>query len=63
MVRPFPTHIEFSHEWQRKKFEQLLSRKIMPNKHISASSLREIGLLDEVNMYLSRLGWEAFVLL
>ena len=63
MVSYFPTHIEFSHEGQRKKFEQLLSRKIVSNKYVSTSSLRAIGLLDEVQMYLFRMGWEAFILL
>ena len=35
----------------------------MPNKYIHASSLQEVELLDEVNMYLTRIGYEAFVIM
>ena len=63
MVRPFPTQIEFGHEGQRKKYEQLLSRKFVPNRYMSAHALREVGLFEEVNMYITRMGWEACVLL
>ena len=31
-------------------------------KYISASSLQSAGLLNDVNMYISRIGWEAFVM-
>ena len=60
-VRAFPKLINFRHEEQRKKFEQLMSRQIVPNRYMSVSPLRSVGLLDEVNTYVSRLGWEAFV--
>ena len=63
MVRPFPTQIEFGHERQRKKYKQFLSRKFVPNRYMSANALREVGLLEEVNMYIARIGWEACVLL
>ena len=32
-------------------------------KYMSVSSLYSVGLLDNVNMYVSRLGWEAFVMM
>ena len=56
MVRPFPNHIEFRYEGQQKKYEQLLSRKFVPNKYMSKSALREVGLFEEVNMYIERMG-------
>ena len=56
MVRPFPNHIEFGHEGQQKKHKQLLSRKFVPNKYMSPNALREVGLFDEVNMYIARIG-------
>ena len=56
-VIPFPRLINFRHEEQRKKFEQLMNRKIVPNKYISTYSLQSAGLLDEVNMYIK--GFEA----
>ena len=38
-------------------------RPIVPMKYMSASSLQKAGLLDSVNMYISRIGWEAFVMM
>ena len=35
----------------------------MPMKYISASSLQEMGLMDSVNMYVNRMGWEAFMMM
>ena len=32
-------------------------------KYLSASTLQKAGLLDEVNMYIARLGWEAFIMM
>ena len=61
MVRPFPPTIRFGHEGQRNKFDQLMTRQFVPMKYLSASSLKRVDLLDEVNMYVSRLGWEAFM--
>ena len=55
IVRPFPIQIEFGHEGQRKKYEQLLSRKFVPNRYMSAHALREVGLFEEVNMYIARM--------
>ena len=63
MVRPFPPNIRFGHEGQRNKFHQLMSRQFAPMKYLSPSSLQRAGLLNEVNMYVSRMGWEAFVLM
>ena len=63
MVRPFPPNIRFGHEGQRNKFNQLMSRQFAPMKYLSSSSLQRVGLLNEVNMYVSRMGWEAFVLM
>ena len=40
-----------------------MNRKIMPNKYISTYSLQSVGLLDEVNMYINRMGWGDFVLM
>ena len=61
MVRPFPPNIRFGHEGQRNKFNQLMSRQFAPMKYLSPSSLQRAGLLNEVNMYVSRMGWETFV--
>ena len=41
----------------------MLSKKIVINKYMSVSSLQQVGLLDDVNMYLTRMGWEAFVMM
>ena len=32
-------------------------------KYLSASALQRLGLLDEVNMYAARMGWEAFIMM
>ena len=32
-------------------------------KYLSASALQRSGLLDEVNMYVARMGWEAFIIM
>ena len=61
-IRSFPATIQFSHEEQRNKFNKLMSISFAPMKHISASSLQRAGLLNEVNMYILRMGWEAFVM-
>ena len=53
MVRPFPSTIRFGHEGQRNKFEQLMARKFVPMKYLSASALQRLRLLDEVNMYVT----------
>lgn len=34
-----------------------MNRKIVPNKYVSATSLSEIGLLDEVMLHVNRMGW------
>ena len=46
---------------QWKKYEQLLSRKFIPNIYMSAHALRKVGLFEEVNMYIARMGREACV--
>ena len=56
LVRPFPPTIRFGHEGQRNKFNQLMSRQFTPMKYLSPSSLQRVGLLDEVNIYVSRMG-------
>ena len=63
MVRPYPPNIQFGHERQKNKFNKLMSRPFVPMKYISASSLERAGLLDNVNMYVNRMGWEAFVMM
>ena len=63
MVRPFPPNIRFGHEGQRNKFNQLMSRQFAPMKYLSPSSLQRVGLLDKVNMYVARMGWEAFIMM
>ena len=63
LVRPFPPTIRFRHEGKRKKFNQLMSRQFAPMKYLSPSSLQRVGLLDEVNKYVARMGWEAFILM
>ena len=40
-----------------------MARKFVPMKYLSASTLQRVGLLDEVNMYVSRLEWEAFMMM
>ena len=40
-----------------------MARKFVPMKYLSASALQRSGLLDEVNMYVARLGWEAFIII
>ena len=40
-----------------------MSRQFAPMKYLSPSSLQRAGLLNEVNMYVSRMGWEAFVMM
>ena len=57
MVKPFPTQIQFKHNGHRNKFKQMIGKKIVPNKYVSVTSLTEIGLLDEVNLYINRMGW------
>ena len=41
----------------------MMTRKIVPNKYMSTYSLQSAGLLDEVNMYVNRMGWGDFVLI
>ena len=62
-VKPFPTQIHFRHKGYRKKFEQMMNKKIVPNKYASASSLSEIGLLDKVMINVNRMGWGDFVMM
>ena len=63
VVIPFSRLINFRHEDQKKKFEQMMTRKIVPNKYMSTYSLQDASLLDEVNMYVNRMGWDDFVLM
>ena len=46
VVISFPRLINFRHEEQRKKFKQMMNRKIVPNKYISTYSLQSASLLD-----------------
>ena len=62
LVRSFPSTIQFGHAEQRNKFNKLMSRSFAPMKYISTSSLQSTRLLNDVNMYISRMGWEAFVM-
>ena len=41
----------------------MIGRKIMPNRYVSATSLTEIGLLDEINFYINRMGWNDFIMM
>ena len=61
MVKPFPPNVRFGHEGQRTKFNQFMARQFAPMKYLSTSSLQRTGLLNEVNMYVYRMGWETFV--
>ena len=63
MEKPFPTQIQFRHDGHRNKFEQMMGRRIVPNRYVSVTSLTEIGLLYEVNLYINRMGWNEFVML
>ena len=56
LVRPFPPNIRFGHEGQRNNFNQLMSRQFAPMKYLSPSSLQRAVLLNEANMYVSRMG-------
>ena len=40
-----------------------MARKFVPMKYLSASSLQRAGLLDEVNIYVARLEWEASIMM
>ena len=55
-VRTFPKLINFRHEEQRKKFEQLMSRKIVPNRYMSVSTLRNVVYL--MKLILMFLDWD-----
>ena len=57
VVISFPRLINFRHEQQWKKFEQIMTRKIVLNKYMSTYSLQDAGLLDEVNIDVNRMGW------
>ena len=59
LVRPFPPTIHFRHEGQSNKFNSFMSRQFAPMKYLSTSSL-QTGLLNEVNVLIARMGWEAF---
>ena len=63
MVKPFPKLINFRHEEYRKKFKQMMSRKIFHNRYMSASSLKEIEMLDEVTIYVNRIGCSDFMMM
>ena len=63
MVKPFPPNIQFGHEGQKEKFNKLMARLFATMKYMSNYSLESVGLLNEVNMYISRMGWEAFVMM
>ena len=63
MVKPFPPNIQFGHEGQREKFDKLMARSFATMMYMSPSSLDKVGLLNEVNMYIARMGWEAFVMM
>ena len=63
MVKPFPPNIQFGHEGQREKFDKLMARSFATMKYMSPSSLNKVGLLNEINMYIARMGWEAFVMM
>ena len=55
-VIPYLTTMQFVNETQRKMYEDLRHRKIQPNKYLCKSALEEVGLFDEVCMYLRRMG-------
>ena len=56
MVKPFPTQIQFRHGEHRNKFQKMMNKKIVPNRYLSATSLIEVGLLEEINLYVHRMG-------
>ena len=35
----------------------------MPNRYVSATTLIEIGLLYEINLYVNRMGWNDFIIM
>ena len=41
----------------------MMNRKIIPNRYASSTSLSEIGLLDEVMLYVNRIGWGNFIMM
>ena len=40
-----------------------MTKKIVPNKYMSTYSLQDAGFLNEVNMYINRMGWGDFMLM
>ena len=40
-----------------------MSRSFATMKYMSIHSHESVGLLNDVNMYISRMGWEAFVMM
>ena len=38
-----------------------MHKKIVPNRYLSPSALRDIGLLDEVTIFVNRVGWSDFI--
>ena len=59
----FPQNIAFSSELQHKKFEDIIRRKILPNRCPNRNALRTIGLFDEVSLLFNRVGWEPFIII
>ena len=63
LVKPFLKLVNFRYEGHRKKFEQIVHIKIIPNRYMSASTLKEVEVIDEVIMYVNRMGWNDFVMM
>ena len=60
-VRRFPQSIAFDGELQHKKYEDILRRKILPNRYPHKEALILVGLYDEVSTLLNKIGWENYM--
>ena len=52
----FPQTIIFGSELQHKIFEDIVRRKIQPNRYPNKNALITVGLIDEVSLLLQRVG-------
>ena len=61
-LKVFPSKVWFKNTIQQQKFDQLSAHLIIPNSYIDEEALKRVGLSEEVDFYIKRLGWEEWVL-
>lgn len=61
-LKAFPSQIRFKNALHEKRFEQLHSRQVVPNSYVDEEALRHVGLWEEVQSYITKLGWDEWVL-